>query len=113
MYRVLQYGSSVFGMAVLVVWALFWYRAAKPADLPIAKPYTPAQIRVITLVVPALALCLGILRAYIDLGAPRLNIRSMMYFSVKLGITATTLSAIGLLICGAVFRKRGVAEATT
>ncbi len=106
MYKVLQYASTVFGIAVLVVWAWFWYRAAKPADSALAKPYAPSQIRVITLVVPAVALCGGILRAYLDLGAPTLNIRSIMYFCVKLGITATTLSALGLLICGALFKRR-------
>jgi hypothetical protein len=111
MYRVLQYGSTVFGIVVLAVWASFWYRAAKPAVSALPKPYTPPQIRVITLVVPAVALCGGILRAYLDLGAPELDIRSLMYFGVKLGITATTLLALGLLICGAVFRKRRVAEA--
>ena len=113
MYKVLQYASTVFGIAVLVVWAWFWYRATKPADSAPAKPYTPQQIRVITLVVPAVALCGGILRAYLVLGAPKLNIRSLMYFSVMLGISATTLSALGLLICSAVFRKRGVAETRT
>lgn len=109
-YRVLQYGSTVFGIVVLVVWAWFWYRAAKPADSAVAKPYTLPQIRVITLVVPAVALCGGILRAYTDLGVPEMNIRSLMYFGVRLGITATTLSALGLLICGAVFKKRIAAE---
>lgn len=106
MEKVLQYSSSVFGIVVLVVWAWFWYRSAKPARMPIEVPYTPPQIRVITLVVPAVALCGGILRAYLDLGTPDLDIRSLMYFSVKLGVTATTLSALGLSICGALFKRR-------
>jgi hypothetical protein len=106
MDRVLQYASTVFGIVVLAVWAWFWYRSAKPAKPPIEVPYSPPQIRVIKLVVPAVALCGGILRAYIDLGAPELDLRSLMYFGVRLGITATTLSAIGWLICGALFKRR-------
>jgi hypothetical protein len=103
MYRVLQFGSSVFGIVVLVVWAWFWYRAAKPAESPIAEPYTLPQIRVIRLVVPAVALICGILRAYLDLGAPDMSIRSVMHFAIESGITTTTLLAIGMLICGAAF----------
>jgi hypothetical protein len=106
MYRVLQYGSSAFGIAVLVVWAWFWYRAAKPANSTLAKPYTPPQIRVITLLVPAVALFGGILRADLVLGAPEIDIRSLMYFAIESGISATTLLALGLLICGALFKRR-------
>jgi hypothetical protein len=106
MYKALQNGSSVFGMAVVAVWIWLWYRAAKPADLPIVEPYIRAQIRVITIAAPAVALCGGILAAYISFGVPNMSIRPIMYFVLKLGITATALLALGLLGCGAVFRKR-------
>jgi hypothetical protein len=106
MYKVLQYDSTLFGLVFVAVWVWFWYRATKPVELPVAKPYTPAQIRVITLVAPAVALAGGILRAYVDLGAPKMTIRSIMYFAVEWGITATTLLWLGLLICGVAFSKR-------
>jgi hypothetical protein len=106
MYKALQFGSSVFGIVVLAVWVWLWYRDAKPVDLPIVEPYTWAQIRVITMVVPALAICGGMLRAYEDAGIPGLEFRSMLHFGLETGITATTFFGVGLLICGAVFRRR-------
>jgi hypothetical protein len=106
MEKVLQYASSVFGLVFVAIWIWCWYRATKPMESPAAKPYRPAQVRVITIVVPAVALAGGILRAYEALGAPKMTIRSLMYFAVEWGITATTLLWLGLLICGAVFSSR-------
>ena len=109
MYKVLQYASTLFGLVFMAIWIWCWYRATKPIESPVAKPYTPAQIRVITIVVPAAALIGGILRAYVLLGAPIMTIRSLMYFAVDWGITATTLLWLGLLICGVAFKKRSAA----
>ena len=106
MFKVLQYDSTVFGIVVLAVWVWFWYRATKPVELPIAEPYTRAQIRMITIAVPALALCGGVLTAYRSFGVPNMSIRSIMYFVLKLGITGATLLALGLLVCGALFERR-------
>jgi hypothetical protein len=106
MYKVLQYGSTLFGLVFVAVWIWSWYRATKPVALPTAKPYSPAQISVIRFVVPAVALIGGVLRALVNLGVPVITIRSTMYFAVDWGITATTLLWLGLLICGVAFRKR-------
>ncbi len=105
-YKVLQDGSSLFGLAVVAVWIWMWYRATEPHELPAAKPYTRPQIFVITIVVPALALVGGILKAYMDMGVPDVEFRPILHFAVIAGITATTFLGIGLLICGAVFRRR-------
>jgi uncharacterized protein DUF4184 len=110
MYKVLQYASSVFGLVFVAVWVFFWYRATKPDESPVAKPYTPAQIRVITLVAPAVALAGGILRAFVVLDVPKIAIRPIMYFAVEWGITATSLLWLALLICGVAFRRRSGVE---
>ena len=109
MYKVLQYGSTLFGLVFVAVWIWYWYRATEPVELPTTKPYKPAQIRVITFVVPALALIGGIIRAFVDLGVPKIAIRPIMYFAVEWGITGATLLWLGLLICGVVFRRRSAA----
>src|ERR1700722_1225227 len=106
MYKVLQYASSVFGLVFVAVWVWFWYRATKPIESPVAIPYTPAQIRVITFVAPAVALAGGIIKALVNLGVPKIAIRPIMYFAVDWGITATTLLWLGLLICGLAFKRR-------
>ncbi len=104
--KLLQNGSTLFGLAVVAVWIGVWYRATKPVELPIAEPYTPAQIRVIRVLAPLVAICGGILRAFVDLGVPDVSLRPLVHFGVDLGVTATTLLALGLLVCGAVFRRR-------
>ncbi len=109
MYKLLQNGSTLFGLAVVAVWIWLWYRATEPVELPVAEPYTRAQIRVITMVVPALALFGGMLRAYVDLSAPSIDFRSMLHFGVESGITATTLLGLGLAVCGVVLRRRAAA----
>jgi Domain of unknown function (DUF4184) len=106
MFKVFQDGSTVFGLVFVAVWIWSWYRATEPVELPAAKTYTPAQIRIITIVAPAAALIGGFIRARFDLGAPNVAMRPLLYFAVDLGITATTLLWLGLLICGAVFRSR-------
>ncbi len=111
MYRVLQDGSSLFGLVVVAVWIWVWYRATEPHELPSKKPYTQTQIRVITVIVPALALAVGLLKAYVHMGVPSFEFRPILHFSLNAGITATTFLGIGLLICGVIFRRQvAVAE---
>ncbi len=104
-YKVLQDGSSLFGLAVVAVWIWMWYRATRPVDVPTAWPYSRAQIHFIR-IVPALALVGGIFKAYTDMGVPAVEFRPILHFAVTAGIAATTFFMAGLMICGAVFRKR-------
>jgi hypothetical protein len=106
MYKVLQDGSSLFGLAVVAMWIWMWYRATEPGELPTAKPYSRGQIRVITIVVPVLALIGGALKSYNNAGIPAIEFRPLLHFWLNAGIAATTFFMVGLLICGAVFRKR-------
>jgi len=106
MDKALQYASSLFGLVFVAIWIWSWYRETKPVESPTAKSYSAAQIRIITIVAPAVALIGGMIRAFVHLGVPKIAIRPIMYFAVEWGITGTTLLWLGLLICGAVFRKR-------
>ena len=90
MYKVLQDGSTLFGLAVVAVWIWMWYRATEPHELPAAKPYSQAQIRVITMVVPVLALVGGMLKAYMDMGIPDIEFRPILHFAVVAGITSVS-----------------------
>jgi hypothetical protein len=109
-YKVLQDGSSLFGLALVAVWIWMWYRATPPHKLPAAGPYSRAKILVIRIVVPGVALAIGMLKAYMDMDIPDFGFRPILHFAVITGITATSFLAIGLLICGAVFRGGRKAE---
>ncbi len=103
-YKVLQDASSLFGLALVAVWIWMWYRATPPHKLPAAAPYSRAKILVIRIVVPGVALAIGMFKAYMDMGIPDLGLRPILHFAVTTGITGTSFLAIGLLISGAVFR---------
>lgn len=106
MYKVLQDGSTVFGLAVVAVWIAVWYRTTEPRKLSSAKPYSRAQMLVITLLVPALALLGGMLKAEKEFGIPAFVFRPIEHFAVVAIIAAITYFLAGLLICGLLFRKR-------
>jgi hypothetical protein len=106
MYKALQNGSSLFGLAVVAVWIAVWYHGTKPVKTPIPHPYSRGQIRVIRTVVPAFALVGGLIKSHWDAGAPDVELRPVLHFAVIAGIAATTFLGIGLLICGLVFKKR-------
>jgi hypothetical protein len=107
MYKALQNFSSVFGLVIVALWIALWYRSGKPRELPVAKPYSPWQTRVITFVAPALALMGALLVAYENDGIPEFEFRSMLHFWLTAGIATTTFLMVGLLLCGAVFRASG------
>lgn len=111
MYKVLQDGSTILGLAVVAVWIGWWYRATEPGELPTAKPYSQGQIRVITIVVPVLALLGGMFKSYKNMGIPDLEFRSVLHFAVITAIAAITFFMAGLLICGLMFRRRDVVTA--
>ncbi len=108
LYKVLQDGSSVGGLALVAIWIWVWYRATDPRALPEEKPYTRVQVFVIRFIVPAVALIGGTLKSHSDTGMPDVGFRPLVHFAVIGGIAAITFFLVGLLICGVVFRRRAV-----
>jgi hypothetical protein len=106
LYKALQDASSLGGLALVAVWIWVWYRAAEPHKLPAEKPYTRAQILIIRIVVPAVALIGGAIKSHNDTGMPDVGFRPILHFTVIGGIAATTFFMVGLLICGMVFSRR-------
>src|SRR5579863_4915411 len=111
MYKALQTGSTVFGLLVVAVWIVLWYRATSPAQLPAAQPYSRWQIHVITVVTPLLVLAAATFKAYQDQGIPDFEFRPILHFATSAAVAAITFMAIGLVICGALFRPRASAQA--
>lgn len=63
--RIFQHISTVVGITILLLWGNWWYRAAKPAPQPLDRQLTQPGRVILLAVAPALAIILGILRAYI------------------------------------------------
>lgn len=102
MYKLLEYGSSVFGLAVVAGWIWYWYRTAQPsADPAAAQPLSGAHRRTLVAILPALAVLCGILRTY-HAGKFHVGIRGLVYFTTDVLISSMSFFLFGLLICGIV-----------
>lgn len=103
MYKLLEYGSSAFGLAVVAVWIWYWYRTTEPSAHTVAQPLEGAQKSSFVATLPAVAILGGILRVYHADGIHR-GIRPLVHFSVDMLISAITFFLLGLLVCGIIER---------
>lgn len=104
LYKLLEYGSSVLGLAVIAVWIWHWYRNTRPCDAPIALPGNATQRRIFMIVAPILAALGGALRAWHENGV-HLRIRPIVHFTTDMLISGTTFLLAALLACGVIFRR--------
>lgn len=104
-YDLLQYGSSLFGIVVVAIWILRWYRTAKPREQWEARPFRAAERRAMIVAIPAFAICAAFVRALIGAGIPT-DAGSLFEFFVEAVISTITFLCVGLLACGMLLRKR-------
>lgn len=100
MYKLLEYASSVAGLAVVGVWVWRWYRTTAPSDAPVARP-----ARGFAAGLPALALLGGAWCAWRHDGIA-LQIRLIVHFTADLVMAAISLFLLGLLLYGVILRQR-------
>lgn len=103
-YKLLEYASSIFGLAVVAVWIWHWYRTTQPSAAPVAQPLDAAQKRAFVAVLPILATLGGALRAYHENGI-HLQIRSIVHFTADMLISAITFFLLGLFVYGVILRR--------
>jgi hypothetical protein len=100
MYKLLEYGSSAFGLVVVGVWIWHWYRTAKPSACAVAPPFDGAPRRAFVATLPALAILGGVLRAYHHAHGIHWRIRPLVHFTTYILVSAITLFLSGLIACG-------------
>jgi hypothetical protein len=105
MYKLLEYLSSAFGLAVVAVWICHWYRTTNPSASPTAEAEDTAQRRTFVAVLPTLAILGGGLRAYHANGI-HLEIRPLVHFTTDFLISAITFFLLELLACGLILRRQ-------
>ena len=108
MYKLLEYASSIIGLAVVGVWIWLWYGATKPSAAPAAWPADGPQGRALVVVLPVLATLGGALRAYHKNGL-HLQIRPIVHFTADTLISAIAYFLLGLLVYGVILRRRRAA----
>lgn len=105
MDKILEYASSISGIAMLAVWIWHWYRTTTPASTPAAHPVDAVNRRALVAGLPVLAMLGGALRAYQDIGI-YLHLRPMAHFLADMLISATTFFLLGLLAYGVILRRQ-------
>lgn len=105
MDKLLEYASSIFGLAVLAGWIWYWYRTTNPSVAPIAQPVDAAQKRTLVVGLPVLAMLGGALQAYRESGI-LLQMRPIAHFLVATLISTIAYFLLGLLVYGVILRCR-------
>jgi len=104
-YKLLEFGSSVFGLAVLAVWIWNWYRTTEPSDSPAAPHVDGARRRIFVAGLTAFAVLGGALRVYHSQGV-RWAIRPVVNFTADFLMATIALFLFGLLVSAVVERVR-------
>lgn len=104
MYNLLEYASSFFGAAVILVWICWWYRTTKPSAAPPIQPVERAFNRGLLPGLPILALLGGALWSWHVHGFyPQL--RPIVHYTSGMLVSATTFFLIELFVCGVILRR--------
>jgi hypothetical protein len=104
MYTLLEYASSVFGLAVVAVWIWHWYRVTTPSAAPVTQPMDAAHRHAFVAALTVLATLGGALRSWLVNGI-HLQIRPIVHFAADMLVSAITLFLLGLLVCSVILRR--------
>jgi hypothetical protein len=107
--KLLEYASSIVGLALVAVWIQYWYRTTEPSVAQNDEPENVAPRSNLAVILPSVAILGGAVRAYHKDGI-HLQIRPLVHFTADTIISAITFFLLGLLVYGAIFRQRGAAR---
>lgn len=105
--NLLEYASSILGLAVLAVWIQHWYHTTEPSAERLAQPLDAPQSRAFVAVLPVFAILGGALRVFHEKGI-QLHIRPIVHFTAEMLISAITYFLLGLLVYGLIIRRHRV-----
>jgi hypothetical protein len=100
----LEYGSSLFGLALVAAWIWLWYRTTKPSVTALAHPVNAPHEMAFVVILPVLAAFIGALRGYQENGIHP-QIRPLVHFVADSLISAITLFLLGLFVYGVILRR--------
>jgi hypothetical protein len=89
LYKIFQHGSTAFGMGILFIWLLWWYRATEPHAVT-HRRFSLTQRLIVVVGILSLAFIVAVARATIAAGLPAINGARVRFA----GIWVTTLIAL-------------------
>jgi hypothetical protein len=99
-YKVLQHGSTIFGIGVLLVWMVVRYRNSEPSREALSDQPSPARKTLVVTIVSTVALMGAIIRAIVKIGIPTSG-SSEKQFVALVVVTAIALVWWELVVYGA------------
>ncbi len=106
---ILQDGSGFFGVAVLIVWFVYWYRSTKPGPLSLRSPFTAAHKAAIVVTMLSISTAGAMLRGFASVGFPLHGRRAE--FAGEAVVTLGALIWWQLVVWGFLLRTRAVQPA--
>lgn len=99
LYKLLQYASTIFGLAVVFFWSRHWARTAPVQPCPAGSSVPAHQVRIARILIPAIALLGGLIRAVFALRDP-ITPRAVEYCLGNFVVAAISLFWVELMIWG-------------
>jgi hypothetical protein len=108
LYKILQHGSTVVGLAIVAAWLLIWYRTTPPSTL-LTKPLSSPRKAIVIALMMTIALVGAGLRALAGMSSRHFGFKHFVAHAVvtALALTWWQLLAYGLFIKAAVRSGRG------
>lgn len=97
LYDILQYFSSAFGIVVLLLWGLHWYRHATPVPST-QSPRSLKGDRVVLSVALLIALTIALVRA-VSIGTPN-GVHGAQHFMTIIAVTAIAVFCFQIVVYG-------------
>jgi Domain of unknown function (DUF4184) len=104
-YKLFQHGSTAFGIGVLLIWLLVWYRKTEPHPEAPGNGLSRLQRLILTAAIISVGFVGAVIRAILALGLPTSNLAQKRF----VGLWITTLIALlwwQLVFYGAWRKKR-------
>jgi uncharacterized protein DUF4184 len=106
LYRLLQHGSTLIGIGVLLAWLAVWYRTSKPSGRALSNIASPTRKLTIGAIVITIAIVGAIIRAAAEIGIPLSHPSEERFFGL-LVVTAIALVWWQLVAYG-IFASRDI-----
>jgi len=97
LFMILQYGSTFIGLCALGIWILLWYHNTAPVKDVASQPQLGSRF-LLAIIMFAIAVAIGLLRAWLLLGMVPRNILHWDWFLLQFGVTTLAAAFWELLL---------------